>query len=177
MLTGRTGVFPFHHVLISSLAIAIVLFCRFRSFIAFALRSLTRESQNRGERRSRSCRRVAYYLLTRPVAIVLLGCTSSTTLALSLYLTYLSHQPVPHSTSSAQVNPDLMKTFAALVNGSSFEVRAGYFGLCARDGSEPWICSSHSTSLAGLFQPYQDPLNLIWIQARFREGIVFSGLM
>ena len=141
------------------------------------LRSSICDVHNGGERSSRIFERVARCLLTRSIAIVLSGCTSSTTPALNLYLTYLSYQPVPHSTSPAQVNPDLMTTFAALVNGSSFEVRAGYFGLCARDGSESWVCSSDSTSLAGLFQPYQDPLNLIWIQASFREGIVFSGLM
>lgn len=39
------------------------------------------------------------------------------------------------------------------------------------------MCSSDPAGLARLFQPYQDPLNLIWVQTRFREGIVFSGLM
>lgn len=109
--------------------------------------------------------------------MVLSACTSSTTVSLSLYLTALAYQPVSNSISLEQVNPDLVTTFAALVNGSSLEVRAGYFGLCVRYEGGIWVCSSDSAGLARQFQPYQDPLNLIWTQARFREGIVFSGLM
>lgn len=70
-----------------------------------------------------------------------------------------------------------MTTFTGLVNGSSLEVRAGYFGLCVRYADRIWVCSSNSAGLAKQLQPYQDPLNLIWAQARFREGIIFSGLM
>ena len=120
---------------------------------------------------------MTYYILITQIAIVLTACTSSSTTASSLYLTYLSYQPIPHSNPPAQINPDLMTTLATLVNGSSLEVRAGYFGLCVRYESGVWLCSSDSVGLARQFQPYQDPLNLIWVQARFREGIVFSGLM
>ena len=110
-------------------------------------------------------------------ALVLSACTSSTASALGIYFTELSYQPVPHSSPRGQVNPNLVTTFAALVNGSSLEVRAGYFGLCVRYAGGIWVCSSDSAGLAGQFQPYQDPLNLIWTQARFREGIIFGGLM
>ena len=116
-------------------------------------------------------------MLINHTAVVLSACTSSSTAPLGLYLTYLSYQPVHHSTSPAQLNPDLVTTFATLVNGSSLEVRAGYFGLCARYESGIWLCSSDSVGLARQFQSYQDPLNLIWIQASFRGGIVFGGLM
>ena len=157
------------------LAIAIVLFCRLRSLPTFAQESILREEHKEalklGDHTTKRC------LLTSPIALVLSGCTSSSTTPLSLYLTSLSYQSVSQSTSLEQVNPDLMKTFAALVNGSSLEVRAGYFGLCVRNGSGLWVCSGDSTGLARLFQPNQDPLNLIWVQAKFREGIVFSGLM
>lgn len=110
-------------------------------------------------------------------SFVLSACTSSTATSLGLYLTHLSYQPVPHSSSPEQVNPDLVTTFATLVNGSSLEVRAGYFRLCVRYSGEKWVCSSDATGLARQFQPYQDPLNLIWAQARFREKIIFSGLI
>ena len=116
-------------------------------------------------------------ILTNQTALVLSGCTSSSTAQLGLYLTYLSYQSTQHSTSPVQVNPDLATTFTTLVNGSSLEVRAGYFGLCVRYENGIWLCSSDSAGLAREFQPYQDPLNLIWVQARFKEGIVFSGLM
>ena len=123
------------------------------------------------------CKRPIYCVLINRTALVLSACTSSTTAALGFYLTDLSYQPVSHPTSPEQVNPDLATTFAGLVNGSSLEVRAGYFGLCVRYAGEIWVCSSDSAGLARQFQPYQDPLNLIWVQANFREGIVFSGLM
>lgn len=116
-------------------------------------------------------------ILIDDTAIVLSACTSSSTTVINIYLTYLAYHPISHSTSLAQVNPDLTTTFAALVNGSSLEVRAGYFGLCVRYAGGIWLCSSDSAGLARQFQPYQDPLNVIWVQARFREGIVFSGLM
>ena len=120
---------------------------------------------------------MTYWELTNHTALVLSACTSSSTTPIGLYLTYLSYQPIHHSNSPVQVNPDLAKTFTTLVNGSSLEVRAGYFGLCVRYQSGVWLCSSDSAGLAREFQAYQDPLNLIWVQARFKEGIVFSGLM
>ena len=110
-------------------------------------------------------------------ALVLSSCTSSTATTLGLYLTELSYQASPHSSSPEQVNPGLTNTFAALVNGSSLKVRAGYFGLCLKYAGGIWVCSSDSAGLARQFQPYQDPLNLIWTQARFREEIIFCGLM
>lgn len=116
-------------------------------------------------------------ILTNHTALVLSGCTSSSTALVGLYLTYLSYQPIQHSTSPAQLNSDLATTFTMLVNGSSLEVRAGYFGLCVRYESGIWLCSSDSAGLAREFQPYQDPLNLIWVQGSFKESIVFSGLM
>lgn len=120
---------------------------------------------------------MTYWILTNYTALVLSACTSSSTTPLGLYLTHLSYQTIPQSNSPVQVNPDLVTTFTALVNGSSLEVRAGYFGLCVRYQSGVWLCSSDSAGLARECQPYQDPLNLIWVQARFKEGIIFSGLM
>ena len=119
-------------------------------------------------------RQASTYSIT---ALVLSACTSSTATTLGLYLTELSYQATPHSSPPEQVNPGLTSTFAALVNGSSLGVRAGYFGLCVQYAGGIWVCSSDSAGLARQFQPYQDPLNLIWTQAKFREGIIFCGLM
>ena len=122
-------------------------------------------------------RKVAGQVLTNFIALVLSACTSSTATTLGLYLTELSYQAIPHSSPPEQVNPGLTNNFSALVNGSSLRVRAGYFGLCLKYAGGIWECSSDSAGLARQFQPYQDPLNLIWTQARFREEIIFCGLV
>lgn len=110
-------------------------------------------------------------------ALVLAGCTSSSSSIAGLYLVSLSYRPTPPSDSSSIVNPDLTTTFANLVNGSSLEVRTGYFSLCVRYASSIWVCDRSAAGLARQFQPYQDPLNLIWASQKFKDGIVFSGLM
>ena len=77
---------------------------------------------------------------------------SSTPTTLNLYLTSLSYQAVPRSISPKHVKPDITSTFASLVNNSSLEVRAGYFGLYIRRGAAAgglWVCSSDSIGLAG----------------------------
>ena len=117
------------------------------------------------------------HILIYHIALVLSTCTCSSIGTLDFYVAYLSYQQPFPSTSLAHVNLDLMTTFAALVNGSSLEVRVGYFGLCVRCAGVIWLCNSDSAGHGRQFQPYQDPLNLIRVGARFREGIVFSGPM
>ena len=78
-------------------------------------------------------------ILIDDTAIVLSAYTSSSTAATKFYLTYLAYHPISHSTSPAQVNPDLTATFAALVmdfhskcvqviSGSACDTQVG-FGL------------------------------------------------
>ena len=87
--------------------------------------------------------------------------------------------PVSTSDSSALVNANLTRTFATITEGASLEVRASYFGLCVHDSSAQklWICSGDTAQIARQFHPQQDPLNLIWIGTRFKNGTMFSGLM
>jgi hypothetical protein len=118
-----------------------------------------------------------YHVSLPFAALVLAGCTSSTSSILNLYLVSLSYQQVTPLNSSSQVNPNLTATFNNLVNGTSLEVRTGYFGLCVSYAGGIWICSSDSAGLSRQFQPYQDPLNLIWASQKFKDSIVFSGLM
>lgn len=67
----------------------------------------------------------------------------------------------------------------AAANGTSLEVRAGYFGLCVLGGDDQglWRCDGDTTAIARQYSPRQDPLNLVWAGTRFKNGIVFSGLM
>ncbi|KAK0512772.1 hypothetical protein JMJ35_004789 [Cladonia borealis] len=109
--------------------------------------------------------------------LVLAGCTSSSTLILRLYLVSLSYQEGIPLNSSSQVNPNITATLNDFVNGTSLEVRTGYFGLCVSHAGGIWLCNSNSSELARQFRPFQDPLNLIWASQKFKDGIVFSGLI
>ena len=115
------------------------------------------------------------------LGLVLSGCSTDAGPIRNIYLTSLSYQKIPASTSnsSALINSNLSATFAGLANGTSLEVRASYFGLCVLGGGGPqsWICRGDTSSIARLYQPQQDHLNIIWASTRFKTGIVFSGLM
>ena len=64
-----------------------------------------------------------------------------------------------------------------MVNSTSLEVRAGYFALCVKYADGIWDCNSDVATLAARLEPADDPLNLIWQSAKFRDSIVFYGLM
>ena len=113
--------------------------------------------------------------------LVLSGCTTNAASIIGIYLISLSYQKTLASTSdgSALVNTNLTKTFAVLANDTLLEVRVGYFGICVLDGNDQglWLCGTDTTKIAAQYQPQQDPLNFIWVVTRFKNGIVFCGLM
>lgn len=59
----------------------------------------------------------------------------------------------------------------------SLIVRAGYFGLFARQANSSWDCEKDARSLASKLGVYRDPQDLLTIQAEFKDHIVFPGLM
>lgn len=62
-------------------------------------------------------------------------------------------------------------------------VRAGYFGVCVnkgRDGrwSHAWACASSGFELQSALRGIEtDPVNAIDIAARFKDNVVFPGLL
>ena len=76
-------------------------------------------------------------------------------------------------------------------NGTTFEVRTGYMGLCVGQSNEDRICSSSAKALANMIaterktivygnssaETTPDPLNLIMVAEEFRQKIVFEGLL
>ena len=88
----------------------------------------------------------------------------------------LSYRPVPIS-ESPSISSNVSQTFAGLVTAASLEVRTGYFGLCASLAKNSWTCSDDASSLARRFSPNQDPLDLIGHSAKFKDNIVFPGLV
>ena len=114
-----------------------------------------------------------------PAALLLAGCTSSASVTrLNVYLASLSYgsSDAP-SAPSPLVNPGIAGTFESMSQNASLEVRAGYFALCARHSGSEWSCSGDAVDLMERFQPDQDPANLIWHAANFKDTIVFLGLM
>lgn len=64
------------------------------------------------------------------------------------------------------------------VKGSSrLEVRVGYFGMCVRQRGIVWLCNSDANGLAQQIGPENDPLDLIGAAAKFKDGVIFSGLL
>jgi hypothetical protein len=53
----------------------------------------------------------------------------------------------------------------------------GYFGICINPDGGAWLCSNNATALATEVDVDQDPLNLIWLAAQFKDMIVFPYLM
>lgn len=94
----------------------------------------------------------------------------------SIYLTALSYQRATNQSNSV-VPSSLNSTFSDLVGDASMTIRAGYFGVCIKSSMQEWICHKDANSFATVVNTTQDPLNLISHSIRFRESIVFSGLM
>ncbi|KAH8595313.1 Ca2+ regulator and membrane fusion protein Fig1-domain-containing protein [Bisporella sp. PMI_857] len=102
-------------------------------------------------------------------SIVLAGCTS-TSLS-NVYLLSLSYID-----NAQRPDPD------------PIQVRVGYMGLCISQNAGNWVCSNSGAALARLFKIAQergneesfiggDPLNLIWMAGKFKDEIVFNGLI
>lgn len=84
--------------------------------------------------------------------------------------------------NSTDIRPNpLVQSLSGVLNNhkgsSQLEVRAGYFGMCVRQRGIIWICSRDIDSLAEQIGFDNDPLDLIGTTSRFRDGVLFSGLL
>jgi len=77
----------------------------------------------------------------------------------------------------AQVDPGVVTATANIVGGAEMEVRVGYFGICIQPDGGSYICNSNATALAEVVTVDQDPLNLIWVAATFKDAVVFPYLL
>lgn len=93
-------------------------------------------------------------------------------------------------TDSTLVNPNVSATLSAIVENSTstpVEVRVGYLGMCVllAENFGQWICSRKSEQLAriiigdspGSQNDTDDPLNLIFVAGKFKDDVVFEGLL
>lgn len=111
------------------------------------------------------------------IALLLAGCSSSSPVIpdiflLSLY--YENYQAVP---DTSQVHYDVTTAIANIVDGARLQARVGYFGICVNPDGGSWLCSNNATTLADEISVDQDPLNLVWLAAQFKDMIVFPYLM
>ncbi|KAJ6095280.1 hypothetical protein N7486_006026 [Penicillium sp. IBT 16267x] len=127
-------------------------------------------------------------------AILLAGCTTSDNLS-NVYLLSLQYtNNTEVTTKPAQVSTVVQSAvynISQTLSGSTFEVHAGYMGLCISQGDEGRVCSSSAKTLANIVKAEKtksvtgslmteftpDPLNLILIAEKFKTKIVFDGLL
>ncbi|KAK0126633.1 hypothetical protein ONS95_008219 [Cadophora gregata] len=115
------------------------------------------------------------------------GCTTSNNLH-NVYILSLSYVPtakISSSPSPVQLNGNISSTFSNIASThSSLTVRVSYLGICISQVDSQWMCSSNARTLSSLIKLYggvrsgeQDPLNLIWIAGKFKDEVLFSGLL
>jgi hypothetical protein len=108
-------------------------------------------------------------------AILLAGCSSYSSMT-DIYILGLSYT----NSTPSNITPagqKLSETFNQYKGGSQLEVRIGYFGICVRQSGVIWLCSSDANGLAIQIGPENDPLNLIGAAAKFKDNVIFSGLL
>lgn len=119
-------------------------------------------------------------------ALVAAGCTREG--LSSVYLLSLSYNlnvniTTSNESNAAGGNANISSLFASLVNnGTSLEIRAGYFGICLLDrsvnSSRGWICANLDT-LSSLVQDdslqshNSDPLNIVNAIQHFKDDVAF----
>ncbi|CAG8118477.1 unnamed protein product [Penicillium salamii] len=128
------------------------------------------------------------------LSVLLAGCTSSG--MSNIYLMSLRYNDYNYTVAKGpgQVDSHIaqaIQNVTQTANGTTFEVRAGYMGLCVGQSDEDKICSSSAKALANMIsaerrtiqvgnesiETVPDPLNLIMIAEEFRRKIVFDGLI
>jgi len=105
--------------------------------------------------------------------LLLAGCTSSTSTVTDIYIFSITYAGSDDGDNSL---------FAQAARGGELVVRAGYFGLCAKQGLEAgaWVCSASAfgiKSILGGENARQDPLDIVDMADHLKSGVVFPGLL
>lgn len=110
-------------------------------------------------------------------ALLLAGCSSSSPQIPSIFLISMYYEKYQPLFNPAQVDPGVVTATSNIVGGAEMEVRVGYFGICVQPDGGSYICNSNATALAEIVTVDQDPLNLIWVAATFKDAVVFPYLL
>jgi hypothetical protein len=111
------------------------------------------------------------------LSLLLAGCSSPSPLIPSIFLLSLYYESYEAKPSTAQVDYNVHTAIANIVGDARLQARVGYFGICVNPDGGSWLCSNNATALAKEISVDQDPLNLIWLAAQFKDMIVFPYLI
>ncbi|KAL2117411.1 hypothetical protein VTJ04DRAFT_7071 [Mycothermus thermophilus] len=111
------------------------------------------------------------------LSLLLAGCSSSSPLIPGIFLLSLYYERYTAVPDTAQVDYNVNNAIANIVGGARLQARVGYFGICVSPTGGGWLCSNNATSLAAEISVDQDPLNLVWLAAQFKDMIVFPYLI
>jgi hypothetical protein len=111
------------------------------------------------------------------LSLLLAGCSSSSPLIPDIFLLSLYYRQYEATPDTAQVNYNVHTDISAIAGDTQLQARVGYFGICINPDGGAWLCSNNATSLANQVSVDQDPLNLIWLAAQFKDMIVFPYLI
>ncbi|KAF4512030.1 hypothetical protein G6O67_001215 [Ophiocordyceps sinensis] len=111
------------------------------------------------------------------LSLLLAGCSSSSPLIPDIFLLSLYYQHYEAVPDTAQVDYNVHTAIENMAGGASMQARVGYFGICVNPDGGSWLCSNNATALAKEVSVDQDPLNLIWLAAQFKDMIVFPYLI
>ncbi|PGH01420.1 hypothetical protein GX51_05227 [Blastomyces parvus] len=111
------------------------------------------------------------------LSLLLAGCSSSSPEIPTIFLISLFYEKYEPVIDSAIVAPSVSVAMNNIVGGAQVEVRVGYFGICVQPTGGAFICNSNATALADILQSEEDPLNLVWVAATFKDAVVFPYLI
>jgi hypothetical protein len=95
----------------------------------------------------------------------------------NVYILSLSYtNSTPHLTRSP-IWRNISNTLNDFKGSARLEVRTGYFGMCVRQRGVLWLCSTNANGLAEQVGAEHDPLNLIGMASKFKDDVLFSGLL
>ncbi|TQV98975.1 hypothetical protein V2A60_007334 [Cordyceps javanica] len=111
------------------------------------------------------------------LSLLLAGCSSSSPLIPNIFLLSLYYKSYEATPDTAQVYYNVHSALSNIAGGAQLQARVGYFGICVNPDGGSWLCSNNATALARQVSQDQDPLNLIWLAAQFKDMIVFPYLI
>ncbi|KAH7325016.1 Ca2+ regulator and membrane fusion protein Fig1-domain-containing protein [Stachybotrys elegans] len=111
------------------------------------------------------------------LSLLLAGCSSSSPLIPDIFLLSLYYRDYEAVPDTAQVDYNVHVAIGNIAGDARLQARVGYFGICVNPDGGSWLCSNNATALANEVSVDQDPLNLIWLAAQFKDMIVFPYLI
>lgn len=111
------------------------------------------------------------------VTAILLAGAGSTSIAHRVYLvqfSYLNSKEAPKVPPGVWENITL-PAFEA-VHNTHLTVRVGYFGLCAKQESDDWLCRDSASSLMAS-RRFIDPLGVTTMADKVKNDVIFPGFL